>query len=277
MTSQWLNRGSIVAQSALDDRGFRFGWRVMTTMLALNKSIIDFDWHMERFASHAEAMGLAKDFRTDVIRFELESLLQQSKRAVCRVYLTAHTGNLKSPISTVERWVHVEELVEPAATHSLKLQPVVEVGWARGAKIKTGLYSHALPALPRAQSQGFDDVLWCNSDHEIAETTTANIFLIGRDGDLVEIATPPESSGVLAGVTKRRMIQLLTSAKIPVTERVIYKDEIPRFDEAFVTSSLAGPAAVSMIGNHKLQTDRANSVFGHLQRLWATWLSTQIN
>lgn len=271
-----MNRGSLVQQTALDDRGFRFGWRVMTTMLAVESKLIDFDWHIERLVAHAELMGLAQGIRADVMRFELESLLQGSKRAACRIYLTADRGGIKEAITTVERWVHVEEL-PPAvsSTTGLKLQPQVEAGWSRGSKLKTGFYTHALPALPRAQAQGFDDILWCNSDHELAEVTTANIFLIGRDGDLVEIATPPESSGVLSGITKRRLIQLLTASKIPVTERVIYKEEIPRFDEAFITSSLAGPVPVAAIGNHKLQTMRPTAVFSHIQRLWNTWLSTQ--
>lgn len=276
MNSKWMNRGSIVQQTALDDRGFRFGWRVMTTLLAVETKIIDFDWHMERLAAHAETLGLAQGFRSDVIRFELESLLQGSKRAACRIYLTADQGGIKDTIATVERWLHVEELPPAAATATgIKLKPQVEAGWSRGSKVKTGFYTHALPALPRVQMQGFDDVLWCNGDHELAEATTANIFLMGRDGDLVEIATPAESSGVLAGVTKRRLIQLLTASKIPVTERVIYKEEIPRFDEAFVTSSLAGPIPVAAIGTHKLQTMRPTAVFSHIQRLWNTWLSTQ--
>ena len=277
MNSKWMNRGSLVQQTALDDRGFRFGWRVMTTMLALEAKIIDFDWHMERLAAHAEQAGLSQGFRADVIRFELESLLQSSKRAACRVYLTANSGGIKDAITSTERWIHVEELPQLATPATgLKLQPHVEAGWSRGGKVKTGFYTHALPILPRAQAQGFDDILWCNSDHELAETTTANIFLIGRDGDLVEIATPPETSGVLPGITKRRLIQLLTASKIPVTERVIYKEEIPRFDEAFVTSSLAGPIPVASIGGHKLQTVRPTAVFSHIHRLWNTWLSTQI-
>lgn len=282
-SSLWMNRGSLVAENAVNDRGFRLGWRVMTTMLAVDRQIIDFDWHMERLEAHAESLGLSEGLRTDVIRFELESLLEsisspnKKTNAACRVYLTAGDGGMHAPIKSVQRWTQVEAYTHTSAVKDgVKLQTIVDPSWSRGERIKTGLYPYALPAVPRAKAHGFDDVLWCNSDHEIAEATTANIFLIGRDGDLVEIATPPPSSGILSGVTRRRVIELLTSANIRVTERVIYKDELPRFDEAFVTSSLSGLIPVTTIGNHRLQTLRSTAVYSHLQRLWTTWLSTQL-
>lgn len=282
-SSLWMNRGSLVAENAVNDRGFRLGWRVMTTMLAVDRHIIDFDWHMERLEAHAESLGLGAGFRADVIRFEIEGLLDSispknaKTNIACRIYLTAGNGGMHAPVQSVERWTHVETYTHTSAlTAGIKLQTLVDPSWSRGDRLKTGLYPYALPAVPRAKSQGFDDVLWCNNDHELAEATTANIFLIGRDGDLVEIATPPASSGILSGVTRRRIMDLLTMAKIPVTERIIYKDEIPRFDEAFVTSSLSGLIPVTALGGHRLQTLRPTAVFSHIQRLWTTWLSTQV-
>jgi branched-subunit amino acid aminotransferase/4-amino-4-deoxychorismate lyase len=129
--------------------------------------------------------------------------------------------------------------------------------------------------LNQAKKGGFDDVLWVNGDGEVAEATWANIFLIGRTGDLVEIATPALASGLLAGIVRRRIAELLNTAKIPVTERVVTIDELPRFDEAFVTSSIRGLVPVLQIDRHRLQTLRPNAVFHHIARLYQTWLSTQ--
>lgn len=276
MNSVWMNRGSLIASEALDDRGFRFGHRVMTTMMIIDGFIIDFDRHMQRLEAHAEVAGLSAGFRSDIIKFEIEGILQAKpmSRVACRIYLTPGRGGLRAPIQDVEKWIHVEEYQPSSDNAALKLQMISASQWSRGARIKTGIYGELMPTVMRAHSQGFDDVLWCNSEQEIAECTTANIFLIGREGDLVEIATPPESSGLLAGVTRRRIMELLNAAKIPVTERIIYKDELARFDEAFVTSSLAGLVPVQEINGHKLHSARPKAVFGHIQRLWTSWLGT---
>jgi branched-subunit amino acid aminotransferase/4-amino-4-deoxychorismate lyase len=76
------------------------------------------------------------------------------------------------------------------------------------------------------------------------------------------------------GIVRRRITELLMTAKIPVTERVITLDELPRFDEAFVTSSIRGLVPVAQIDRHRLQTLRPNAVFNHISRLYQTWLSS---
>ena len=68
-------------------------------------------------------------------------------------------------------------------------------------------------------------------------------------------------------------MELLHSAKIPVTERLISQDEIPGFDEGFLTSSLRGLIPVTQIGKHRLHTLRGQAVFHHVARLYKTWLS----
>lgn len=278
MSSNWWNRGLLVSHLALGDRGFSFGHRVMTTMLAEGGLVYDLDRHIERLLDHAERAGLPIDFDTPQLRAEiLAAVAMNSGHAVaCRVYITAGEGSLKQPIQKVERWIHTEVLshdrLQPS---SQKLDLLTDNQWKKGDQIKTGLYGSQMAALHKSIAKGKSDILWCNGDQEITECTTANIFLIGREGDLVEIATPASASGILCGITRRRIAELLNTAKIPVTERIIYREEIPRFDEAFVTSSLAGVVPVAEIGSHKLHSERPTSVVHHVLRLWNAWKKTQ--
>ena len=123
---------------------------------------------------------------------------------------------------------------------------------------------------------GFDDVIWCNSESEITESTTANLFFIGRHGDLVEISTPSLRSGILKGITRETILTLLNSAKIPARELIVYKDELPRFDEAFCCSTVKGLIPITKIDKHQLHTLRANSTFRHINRLFQTWVASEI-
>jgi branched-subunit amino acid aminotransferase/4-amino-4-deoxychorismate lyase len=262
--------------SEISESGFFSGSRVMTTILAQGPCLIDFERHIERLNLQAEAMVLNSLPPHIVMEFEIGSLLQRlnnPKRARVRVLL------FKDKMQQTRRLVTAEVVDEDEAQSlqrdGVKLDTVLDRAWPRGSHIKTGIVGARAAGLERAKDLGFSDVLWLNSDGELAEATWSNIFLIGRTGDLVEIATPPASSGILAGVTRRRITDLLMSAKIPVTERVISEEEIPRFDEAFLTSSIRGIIPVTQIGRHRLQTLRPQAVFHHVVRLYNTWLSLE--
>jgi branched-subunit amino acid aminotransferase/4-amino-4-deoxychorismate lyase len=209
----------------------------------------------------------------ELVKFEIDSLIQTLKTPelsrVRVILFRDKTGGQHRIVTAAQEMSDTSESVK----NGIKIKPVIDKSWPRGSLLKTGQIAARGGDLGAAKAAGFDDVLWINGDGEIAETTWANIFLIGRTGDLVEIATPPESSGILSGITRARITELLYNAKIPVTERVITEDEIPRFDEAFVTSSVRGLVPVVAIGGHRLHTMRGQAVFHHIARLYNTWLS----
>ena len=140
-------------------------------------------------------------------------------------------------------------------------------------------FSKSNSYLPNLQYQkpknGFDDILWKNLEEELTESSTSNIFLMRRDGDSLRIETPSPYSGLLCGITRARVIQLLETSGIPVTQRVIYYDELASFDEAFLTSSIKGLVPVARIDDHNLQTLRKNASFFHVSRLYQAWLQSQ--
>lgn len=254
-------------------RGLFAGSRVMTTLLSMGRRVVELERHLERLIDHKERFGITEEISLDVLRFDIERCtLDQKAHEWARIRVVLFPdGNQK-----VRRLVAITS--ESAAEIQKKnkmgqtLQMVRDQAWQKGSHLKTGLIGTRETQILRAQSAGFDDVLWVNGDGELAEATWGNVFLIGRTGDLVEIATPPPASGILEGITRRRVTELLQKAKIPVTERIITEDEIPRFDEAFTTSSVQGIVPLTQIGGHRLHTLRPNAVFGHIARLYSTWL-----
>jgi branched-chain amino acid aminotransferase len=255
---------------------FFHGSRAMTTMLAKGARVVDLERHLERLAEHAQQLLIDKPPRADVLKFEIDSVLAMlgpPLMAKIRIILFADHGRRICRIIEVES-LDVDEAGFDTKQVGLRLSSHCDRSWARGGHVKTGFLGERQVAIRQAVASGFDDVLWINGDGELAEATWANIFLIGRTGDLVEIATPPATSGILMGIVRRRITELLMTAKIPVTERVITLDELPRFDEAFVTSSIRGLVPVAQIDRHRLQTLRPNAVFNHISRLYQTWLSS---
>ena len=138
----------------------------------------------------------------------------------------------------------------------------------RGKHPETPSYALSSAAIVDATRNGFEDILWINPDHEFTESSIANIFFIARDGDEVEILTPAEHSGLLTGITRENLLALLPKEGIETRKEVIYADQLPRFDEAFVTSTVRGLVPVSLIGKHQLHSANPKSIFQSIHELY---------
>ncbi len=62
----------------------------------------------------------------------------------------------------------------------------------------------------------------------------SNVFFVTHG----ELFTPPVESGILPGITREAVLELATGSKIRATEADIREEDLPRFDEAFLTNSV---------------------------------------
>jgi branched-subunit amino acid aminotransferase/4-amino-4-deoxychorismate lyase len=271
------------AKISVLDRGFLFGDNVFEVLVGFGQHVLDLEPHLARLRHSASIHNIPIPWTNDQLRFEINSLVAQlphPKKYIRLVITRGESIGLAAPENCEpNRIIYVLPAKrEPAKTYNegLRLRRKSLGFTERGPAAKTGNYLRSITALTEARHAGFDDVLWSNSEGEFTEATTSNIFFIGRTGDLVEIATPPPRSGLLLGITRNRIIELLNHAQIPVTERMITVDELARFDEAFLCSTVRGLVPIAAIDRHSLHTVRPNAVFHHIRRLYLTWLESQI-
>jgi branched-chain amino acid aminotransferase len=97
------------------------------------------------------------------------------------------------------------------------------------------LYPNNARMLTEARSKGFTNALVADAIGNVAETATANIFMV-RDG---EIMTPVENGTFLAGITRARHISNLASDGTQVTKRVLTFEDFEQADEVFMTGNMA--------------------------------------
>jgi branched-chain amino acid aminotransferase len=76
------------------------------------------------------------------------------------------------------------------------------------------------------------EVLIVNRKDHVTEASRANLFFI-KDG--VVITAPVET--VLAGVTRKHVMNICREQKIPILEKPIPKDTLDRYDSVFLTST----------------------------------------
>lgn len=271
------------AKISVLDRGFLVGDHIFEVMVAFGPKILDLPAHLSRLRDSARAAGMPLPWSDEDLTRELTALTQRLNaiKTYLRLSVTRgegfgiRTSDSLQPNKIVFAFpAKVENKAVYEKGLSLKLCTSNFV--ARGPAPKTSHYLSSIVALNAATAEGYDDILWENAAGEITEAATANVFFLGRHGDLVEVATPAPESGLLLGITRGRIIQLLRKSGIPVTERVIMREELARFDEAFLTSTVRGLVPVNRIDQHRLHTRRANSTFQHLERLYLTWVESEI-
>jgi branched-chain amino acid aminotransferase len=109
-----------------------------------------------------------------------------------------------------------------------------------------GLYMICTISKHAAEKEGYSDALMLDWRGYIAETTSANIFLV-RDG----VIHTPKPDCFLDGITRRSVIGLAQKMGFEVVERHIPGEELGSFSEVFVTGTAAEVTPVGEIGEHK--------------------------
>lgn len=97
------------------------------------------------------------------------------------------------------------------------------------------LYPNNARMLVEAKSKGFGNALVADAMGNVAETATANVFMV-RDG----VAFTPIPNGTfLAGITRARHIANLRGAGVEVVETVLGFDDFRTADEVFLSGNFA--------------------------------------
>ncbi|KAL2249882.1 branched-chain-amino-acid aminotransferase 2, chloroplastic [Sesamum indicum] len=117
-------------------------------------------------------------------------------------------------------------------------------GGAGGVKSITN-YAPVLKAIARARDRGFSDVLYLDSVNKrnIEEVSSCNVFIV--KGNI--LSTPATNGTILAGVTRKSIIDIAHDLGYEVEERSISIEELINADEVFCTGTAVGVAPVGSI------------------------------
>ena len=100
--------------------------------------------------------------------------------------------------------------------------------------LKMGHYGETILELKRAKQNEFDDVLFVDTQKNMKECSTSNIFL--RVGD--HFFTPKIDSCLLEGITRKYFIQFLRESGMIVLEEDIDLSKVSSAQSIFLTSSI---------------------------------------
>jgi branched-chain amino acid aminotransferase len=137
---------------------------------------------------------------------------------------------------------------------------------------KTGNYLNNILCLREARARGADEVVILNLRGEITEAAVSNIGFV-RDG---EVVTPPLSAGILAGITRRLLLdQVGPAAGVQVREKKITPEDFAHMRECFLLSSTKDLTPVAAIDQARFEvapgsvTARLKAAFAEFTRRYA--------
>jgi branched-chain amino acid aminotransferase len=96
------------------------------------------------------------------------------------------------------------------------------------------LYPNNARMLQEARSKGYQNALVADAMGNLAESATANVFLV-KDG---EVFTPIANGTFLAGITRARHMKNLAADGSPVHETVLTFDDVRDADEVFLSGNM---------------------------------------
>ncbi|MFZ5752192.1 MAG: branched-chain amino acid aminotransferase [Pseudomonadota bacterium] len=204
----------------------------------------DLDRHCARVNRSAEALMITPTVSTDdMVAIALDGLRAYSRDAAVYIrpmYWALEGGDLgvvPKPGATGFALCLEEIPMAPAtATSTLTTtrfrRPVLE---SAVTNAKAGcLYPNNARMLAEARSKGYGNALVADALGNVAETATANVFMV-RDGELF---TPIANGTFLAGITRSRHISNLRADGMTVHETVLSFDDFREADEVFLSGNM---------------------------------------
>ena len=123
-------------------------------------------------------------------------------------------------------------------------------------------YSNAALARVDALKSGYDEAIMLNYEGKIAEGSAENIFIV-KDA---QIKTPPLESGVLAGITRDSIIQIIEENGGCVVETDLEKKDLFSAEEVFMTGTAAEVKSVTQIDKKRIGSGKPGNITQALQK-----------
>jgi branched-chain amino acid aminotransferase len=228
--------------------GLLMGWGVFTTLRIYHGVPFAFDRHWERMARDAERLGIALDYRQEDVWESIVKLAAANQRPECAArlsFIKNHGGFWADAagLPATDLLIFTQELAAWPASHKLLLVPdgIFSHGKLAGAKMLSWVQNAG--TLERVHSEGYDDALLLNEKGNLAECTSANVFLVrGR-----EVHTPPLTSGCLPGITREALIEIIPAAGCTLVENDLTPKDLGWGEEVFISSTTREVAGVGSI------------------------------
>lgn len=268
----WFNgawhEGDVPVMRAAD-HGSWLGTTVFDGARYVDGMTPDLDKHLTRINASAESLMIKPTMSVeDMLEITREGLAPFTDAVYIRPMYWAIHGGPSGVLASQEETgfcICLEEIPMPAADASATLtttrfrRPTLDVAVTNA---KAGcLYPNNARMLAEANAKGFGNALVQDSHGNVAESATANAFMV-KDG---EVFTPVANGTFLSGITRARHIANFAADGVTVHETVLTLDDFRAADEVFLSGNMAKVTPVTAFDDRQYQigplTRRAREMY----------------
>lgn len=257
------------------DRGFLFGDGLFEALLVRRGKPFCWDEHMDRLQRGVELLKFNVPFSGAQLLDATRELLQRNQTTECMMRLSVSRG-------ITERGYSPKNARDPAIVITLYPPPKVDRNdlprWPIITSsvrvpsndpltaVKSANKLHHVLARAEADAAHANEAILLNTDGNLAEGTTSNIFWI-EDG---AVCTPSISCGALPGVTRRLVLDLCRRLNIACRELAAPRDRLMQAQGVFLTMTSFGVVEVATLDGQPLKaaslTRRIHAAFNEVQK-----------
>ena len=232
----------------VSDRGFLLGDGLFETIRVAGGRPFRFAQHMDRLAQGADFLKIKLPFPPAELQKFAAQLIgkNQLPESLLRLTLTRGSGARSYSIQGADR---------PTLAMALHPLPPAPAGWKlltasfripagdKLAAFKTTSKLANVLARAEAEAQGADEALLLNTNGEVAEAASGNLFWIEQG----KICTVPADGGLLPGIARTVVLEICRELGLPTGQSVIKPEPLRRVEGMFVTQSALGIIPVTAL------------------------------
>ena len=119
-----------------------------------------------------------------------------------------------------------------------------------------GNYLNSILATQDAKQRGFDEAILLDQSGDVSEAPGENIFLVKNN----ELITPPLTSSVLNGITRKSIITIAKDMGFKTKVRKVSKKELKLADEIFLSGTAAEITPVIQIDKKRIKASKVGNI-----------------
>ena len=137
----------------------------------------------------------------------------------------------------------------------------------------SGGYLNSVLAKQEAVAAGYDEAIMLNDGGSVSEGSGMNLFIVGQG----TVYTPPVSAGILEGITRNSVIELLKDDGGEVREADIARGALYTGDEVFLTGTAAEVTPIRSVDGRLIGDGNRGPVTKRVQELFAAAVAGKLD
>lgn len=230
--------------------------------------------HLDRLAQSAGLYYMPLPYDTEALREATHELIVRNGLTSCYIRPLAFRGYgqmglfpLEAPVDvTIAAWEWGAYLGEEGKRHGVRAKVsswrrISDASLIPHAKA-SGQYLNSVLAKIESHKAGYDEAILLDEHGHVCEGSGENVFVV-RHGAII---TPPQTAGILDGISRRTVDQIARDLGHEVVERDLARAELYLADEVFICGTAAELCPVREIDDHAIGTGAPGPVTLEIQK-----------